>query len=135
MSDKIFINLAVSDLAKSRAFYTGLGFTLNPKFSNDSAASVTISEHIHIMLLTKPFFASFTPRPVADTLASVGVINCLSFNSRAEVEALIQKAHRAGASSPMPPKDHGFMYQHGFEDPDGHVWEAFYMDESKFPGA
>ena len=135
MSHSIYINLPIADLAKSKAFYTALGFTLNPKFSNAAAACIVVSEQIYIMLLTQPFFAGFTNRPIADTQAAVGVINSLSFNSRAEVESFIAKAHAAGAVSPMPPKDYGFMYQHGFQDPDGHVWEAFYMNEAEFPGA
>ena len=135
MPNAIYINLPILDLNKSKAFYSALGFQLNLKFSNDAAVCMVVNEHVYIMLLTKPFFAGFTPRPIADTATAVGVINSLSFNSRIEVEEFVAKAHSAGAASPSPPKDYGFMYQHGFEDPDGHVWEAFYMDESQFPAA
>lgn len=132
MSRQIFVNLPVADLPRARAFYTGLGFTLNPQFSNDQGACIVISEHVYVMLLTRPFFQTFTHLPVAEPAQATAVLNALSCENRAEVESFVAKALAAGGSTPNPAKDHGFMYQHGFADPDGHQWEVFYMDEAAF---
>jgi len=133
MPSKIFVNLPVNDLPRSRAFYTGLGFTLNPKFSNEQAACIVISEHVYVMLLVRPFFQTFTHLPVADVSKATAVLNALDCASREEVKDLVARALKAGGTTPNPEQDHGFMFQHGFADPDGHQWEVFYMDEAAAP--
>lgn len=133
MPDSVFINLPVADLPRSRAFYTGLGFTLNERFSNEQAACIVISEHIHVMLLVRPFFQGFTHLPVADPAKATAVLNALECASRDEVNSFVAKALAAGGSTPNPAQDHGFMFQHGFADPDGHQWEVFFMDEAAAP--
>lgn len=132
MPNQIFVNLPVADLPRASAFYTGLGFTLNPQFSNEQGACIVISEHIYVMLLVRPYFQTFTHLPVAEPAKATAVLNALSCNSRDEVQAFVDKALAAGGSTPNPAKDMGFMYQHGFADPDGHQWEVFHMDEAAF---
>ena len=128
MNKQIFVNLPVKDLEKSTAFFTALGFTFNPKFSNQSGACMIIAEDsIYAMLLTHEFFKTFTSKPIAEANAVTEVINCLSCESREEVDQLVAKAIAAGGSAPRAPQDHGFMYGHGFEDIDGHIWELVYM--------
>ncbi|MDN7183413.1 VOC family protein [Caballeronia sp. SEWSISQ10-4 2] len=128
MNKQIFLNLAVEDLQKSRAFFGELGFSFNPKFSNDQAACMVISEHIYAMLLVKPFFQTFTTKTIIDPTQQVEAITCLSCESRPEVDDIVAKAVRAGGKTPRPPQDYGFMYSHGFDDVDGHTWEFVYMD-------
>jgi predicted lactoylglutathione lyase len=128
MHKQIFVNLAVEDLQKSRAFFGELGFSFNPKFSNDQAACMVISENIYAMLLVKPFFQTFTTKTIIDPKQQVEAITCLSCESRAEVDEIVAKAVRAGGKTPRPPQDYGFMYSHGFDDIDGHTWEFVYMD-------
>ena len=135
MSKQIFINLPVHDLAKAKAFYTALGHSINPKFSDDNAACVVISDTIYVMLLVNPFFQGFTPKAICDTATHIETLLALSAESRAEVDAVMEKALAAGGKEPTPARDHGFMFQRTFEDLDGHTWELFYMDESVFPGA
>lgn len=132
MPSQLFVNLPVADLPRARAFYTGLGFTLNPKFSNDEAACIVISEHLYVMLLVRSYFQTFTHLPVAEPSRATAVLNALSCESRAEVESFVARALAAGGTTPNPAKDLGFMYQHGFADPDGHQWEVFHMDEAAF---
>jgi predicted lactoylglutathione lyase len=128
MHKQIFVNLAVEDLQKSRAFFGELGFSFNPKFSNDQGAGMVISENIYAMLLVKPFFQTFTTKTIIDPKQQVEAITCLSCESRAEVDEIVAKAVRAGGKTPRPPQDYGFMYSHGFDDIDGHTWEFVYMD-------
>ena len=128
MHKQIFVNLAVEDLQKSRAFFGELGFSFNPKFSNDQGAGMVISENIYAMLLVKPFFQTFTTKTIIDPTQQVEAITCLSCESRAEVDEIVAKAVRAGGKTPRPPQDYGFMYSHGFDDIDGHTWEFVYMD-------
>ena len=132
---QLFVNLPVENLDRTIAFFTALGFGFNPKFTNENATCLVISEHIQVMLLTKPFFAGFTKKPIADARAASETLLALSCESREEVDALVAKAVAAGAAAPIEIKDHGFMYQHGFEDLDGHQWEVFWMDESAMPTA
>jgi predicted lactoylglutathione lyase len=132
---KLFVNLPVENLDRTIAFFTALGFGFNPKFTNENATCLVISEHIQVMLLTKPFFAGFTKKPVADARAATETLLAVSCESREEVDAMMAKAVAAGAATPMEINDHGFMYQHGFEDLDGHQWEVFWMDESAMPTA
>ncbi|MEG2803040.1 VOC family protein [Stenotrophomonas sp.] len=124
----IFVNLPVRDLAASKAFFAALGYTFNPTFTDENAACMIISDSIFVMLLVEPFFAGFTPRPISDARTATEVITCLSAASRAAVDTLVDKALGAGASEPMPARDYGFMYQRGFQDLDGHLWEIAHMD-------
>ena len=132
---QLFVNLPVENLDRTIAFFTALGFGFNPKFTDENATCLVISEHIQVMLLTKPFFAGFTKKPVADARAATETLLAISCESREEVDTMMAKAVAAGAATPMEIKDYGFMYQHGFEDLDGHQWEVFWMDESAMPTA
>ena len=123
MHKQIFVNLAVNDLPRSKAFFESLGLTFNPQFTNDKGACLVISEHIYAMLLVKDFFKTFTDKAIVDTDKATEVLLCLSCESRAEVDAVVAKAVAAGGKTPRPKQDYGFMYSHGFEDPDGHTWE------------
>ena len=133
MHKQIFVNLPVADLPKSKAFFEALGLTINPQFTNEQAACVVISESIYAMLLVKDFFKGFTTKPIADAKTTTEALVCLSCESRAEVDSVVAKALAAGGTAPRPPQDHGFMYGHGFEDLDGHIWELMYMDLSAAP--
>lgn len=133
MARKIFVNLPIRDMERSQAFFRALGFSFNPQFTNEKGACMVISEESYVMLLVEPFFQTFTKKPVADARKATEVINCLSCDSRAEVDALVKKALAAGGTAPNAPQDHGFMYGHGFEDLDGHVWEVMWMDPSAAP--
>lgn len=128
MNKEIIFNLPVKDLERSKAFFAALGFRYNPQFSNDSAAFIDVVEgSIHVMLTTEAFFESLTGKPVAPARTANEVVICLSCESRAEVDSLIAKATAAGARIPHPPEDHGFMYDQGFEDLDGHLWNLVWM--------
>ena len=123
MNKQIIFNLAVRDLDRSRAFFTAFGFTFNPRFSSDSAAFMNIVDgSIHAMLMTEAFFKSLIDKPLADAREGNEVIICLSCESREEVDSLVARAVAAGGRTPHPPEDHGFMYDQGFEDIDGHLW-------------
>lgn len=135
MAKKVVLNVPVADLATSVAFFTALGFTFNPQFTSESATSMVISEQEYMMLLTKPFFQSFTDKPICDPSKAVEVIIALSVDNREEVDEMVDAALAAGATEPRGAQDHGFMYQRSFADLDGHIWEVFYMDISAFPGA
>ncbi len=128
MARQIFVNLPVRDIARTRAFFGALGFSFNDQFSNDKALCMPIGEGGYVMLLAEPFFQGFTKKPVADATKSSEVLVALSCESVAEVDAMVAKALGAGGRAPVERKDHGFMVQHGFEDPDGHQWEVFWMD-------
>jgi len=127
MSRLVFINLPVADLPKSMAFFKTLGFDHNPQFTDDTASCIVISDVIHVMLLTHSKFTSFTPKSICDTRTSAEVEITLSCVSREEVDGLVAKALSAGGSTDGEPKDYGFMYQHGFCDPDGHQWGLIHM--------
>jgi predicted lactoylglutathione lyase len=135
MHKQIYVNLPVNDLPKSMAFFKALGFGFNAQFTNDSAACLEIGENIFAMLLVKDFFKGFTGKPIADAKESTEVLVCLSCESRAEVDELVAKAVAAGGTAPRAPQDHGFMYGHGFEDVDGHIWELTYMEDPATAGA
>ena len=130
MASKIFVNLPVKDLEKSKEFFGKLGYTFNAQFTNESAASMVISDDIYAMLLMEPFFKTFISEEIVDAKTSTEVLIALSFDSRDEVDSLLTKALGAGGKEPREPQDHGFMYSRAFEDPDGHIWEAFWMDPS-----
>ena len=133
MAKQIFINLAVKDLQKSMDFYTALGFTNNPQFSDDSGKCMVWSENIFVMLLTHEKFATFATKPIADTKSNVAGLFSLSVDSVDEVNAIVTNGLKAGGIEPSEMRDYGFMQQRTIEDPDGHTWEIFYMDISKFP--
>jgi len=130
MATKIFVNLPTADLQRSKAFYTGLGYSINEQFSDETAACVVISEDIYVMVLTHAKFKEFTTKPISDATKSTEVLVCLSCERRAQVDELVRKALASGGASVMPAKDYGFMYSHGFQDPDGHIWEVVYMEPS-----
>jgi predicted lactoylglutathione lyase len=133
MARKIFVNLPIQDMQRSKAFFSALGFSFNPQFTNEQGACMVISEDIFAMLLVEPFFQTFTSKPIADATQATEVLVCLSCDSRDEVDALVQKALAAGGKAPNPKQDHGFMYGHGFEDLDGHLWELMWMDPAAVP--
>ena len=126
---QIFVNLPVKNLEKSKAFFSALGYTFNEQFTDANAACMVIQEgSIHVMLLVEDFFKTFTDKSLTDTSKSTEVLLCLSCESRAEVDELVAKAVAAGGTVPRAPQDYGFMYGHGFQDIDGHLWELSYMD-------
>jgi uncharacterized protein len=131
MTTQIYVNLPVKDLKRSNSFFESLGFQLNPKFSNDQASCVILGENIFAMLLVESFFKTFTNKSICDATKSTEVLVCLSCESRARVDELVQKAIAAGGLTPRSPQDRGFMYGHGFEDLDGHIWELIYMEPGK----
>jgi uncharacterized protein len=131
MTTQIYVNLPVKDLKRSNSFFESLGFQLNPKFSNDQASCVILGENIFAMLLVESFFKTFTNKSICDATKSTEVLVCLSCESRARVDELVQKAIAAGGLTPRSPQDQGFMYGHGFEDLDGHIWELIYMEPGK----
>ena len=127
MHKQIFVNLAVNDLPRSKAFFEALGLHFNPTFSNDQGACLVLGENLHAMLLVKDFIKTFTSKPLVDAKVATEVLVCLSCENRAEVDTLVTKALAAGGTAPRAPQDHGFMYAHGFEDLDGHIWELVFM--------
>ena len=130
MPTMIFVNLPVQDLQKSVRFYEGLGYQRNPQFSDDTAACIVVSETIYVMILSHPKFQGFTPKAIADATKVTEVLLCLSCDSREAVDALVAKALAAGGTKYQEPIDHGFMYQHSFQDPDGHMWELVWMNQA-----
>jgi predicted lactoylglutathione lyase len=133
MAKQIFINLAVNDLQKSMVFYTALGFTNNPQFSDDTGKCMVWCENIFVMLLTHEKFSSFTTKPIADTKSNIAGLFSLSTDSVDEVNSIMTNGLNAGGIEPSEMKDYGFMQQRTIEDFDGHTWEIFYMDISKIP--
>lgn len=127
MATQIFVNLPVADLSRAIGFFTALGFSFNPKWTDDSATCMIIGEGIFAMLLTRERFQTFTPKPVVNAHQGTEVLVCLALASRDEVDTMVRKAVAAGGSTYNEPQDHGFMYGHGFQDIDGHIWELVYM--------
>lgn len=128
VSRKIFVNLPVKDLERTKAFWTSLGFSFNQQFTDEKAACLVFSEDGYAMLLVEPFFKTFTHRQICDTRTHCEAAFALSCESRAEVDELVARAIAAGGSEPDKPQDHGFMYQRSFEDLDHHHWEILWMD-------
>jgi len=126
----LFVNLPVKDLNRSVAFFNKLGFKFDPKFTDENATCMIVGENIYVMLLLEKFFKTFTTKELWDAKKSTEVLVCLSCDSRSEVDGLVIKAVAAGGSTPRKPQDHGFMYGHGFEDLDGHIWELIYMEKT-----
>jgi len=133
MATQIFVNLPVKDLERAKRFFAALGYGFEARFTDANAACLILGENIFAMLLVEPFFQTFTKKRLCDATASTEAIICLSVESRAAVDALVAKAIAAGGSAPNAPQDHGFMYGHGFQDPDGHLWELTYMDPNAAP--
>jgi uncharacterized protein len=127
MTTQIFVNLPVKNLAVSVDFFTHLGYDFVARFTNERAAFMRVSDTIFVMLLVEEFFQTFTKKPVCDATQSTEVLLALACESRGEVDDRVAQAVAAGATTPKDSVDHGFMYQHGFEDLDGHMWELFYL--------
>jgi predicted lactoylglutathione lyase len=129
MTRMIFVNLPVSDLDRSRAFLEALGAVNEPRFTDETAACMTLSDSIHVMLLTHDKFSQFTPRPIADAKAGSEVLICLSSDSRENVDKAVERAVASGGTAdPSPKQDYGVMYGRSVADPDGHIWEIMWMD-------
>lgn len=133
MPTQIFVNLPVKDLNRSMGFFKTIGFTFNPQFTNEQGACMVVSDTIYVMLLTEPFFQSFTNKAIPDAAQAIGSFICLSAGSRQEVDETIAKAVAAGATTLQDPTDYGWMYGHEFIDLDGHAWEFAYMDVAAMP--
>jgi predicted lactoylglutathione lyase len=127
-SRQIFVNLPVRDLKRSIAFFRTLRYEFDPRFTDQNAACMIVSDDIFVMLLAAPFFRTFTPKNIADTTSSAEVLVSLSAPTRAEVDRVVHSALRAGGRPTGRPREQGFMYEWGFEDLDGHTWEFFWMD-------
>jgi hypothetical protein len=129
MSRMIFVNLPVTDLQRSTRFYEALGADRNPQFSDDTASCIVFSETIHVMLLTHEKYLMFSPRPIADAHQTSQVLLCLTAESRAEVDEMVDRAVAAGGvADPSPKDEYDFMYGRSFEDPDGHLWGVNWMN-------
>jgi len=134
MIKQIFVNLPIKDLPKTIAFFTKLGFTFNPQFTDENATCMIIGENIFAMLLVEKIFRTFTAdKEITDTQKQTEVLLALSVENRKRVDEIIRKAITAGGKEPRSAQDHGWMYGRSFEDLDGHIWEVFCMDESKMP--
>ncbi|ARP77866.1 VOC family protein [Bordetella genomosp. 6] len=133
MATEIYVNLPVADLPRSVAFFKQLGYAFNPQFTDENATCMIVDDNIYVMLLVEPFFQTFTPKAVCDAHTQTEVLLCLSMDSRAEVDRMVRRAVAAGGKTYNEAKDHGFMYQHGFQDLDGHIWELVYMDPTAAP--
>ena len=133
MAKQVFINLAVKDLQKSMDFYTAMGFSNNPQFSDETGKCMVWSENIFVMIMTHEKFAGFATKPIADTKSYLAGLFSLSLNNIDEVNNLMINGLKAGGTEPNEMRDYGFMQQRTIEDFDGHTWEIFYMDITKFP--
>ena len=133
MANQIFINLAVKDLQKSMNFYAALGFSNNPQFSDETGKCMVWSENIFVMIMTHEKFTTFATKPIADTKSNLAGLFSLSVDSIDEVNSILTNGLNSGGTEPHEMRDYGFMQQRTIEDPDGHTWEIFYMDITKFP--
>jgi predicted lactoylglutathione lyase len=134
MTKMIFVNLPVTDLPKSMAFYEAVGFTNNPQFTNENAAAMMWSDAIVVMLLKHEFWKTFTSKTIPNAKESAQVLLCISMDDREAVDGIVADAAGAGGQpDPTPTQDHGFMYGRSFEDPDGHIWENVYMNMASVP--
>ncbi|MHA7305641.1 VOC family protein [Arthrobacter sp. TMN-49] len=128
MPTNVFVNLPTSNLERSKEFFAGLGWRIEPNFTDDNAACVVIDENVYLMMLTYPFFATFTDKPIIDPATGSQVQTALSCDSREEVDAMLEKVLAAGGTEPRPAQDMGFMYYRDFEDPDGNWFSILWMD-------
>jgi len=133
MAKNVFINLPVKELERSEKFFTQLGFTVNPQFSDDKAKCIVIGDNIFVMLLTEEFFQGFTKKPISNAKKSTQVLIAIDADSKEEVIELVKRAQQAGGTMYAEPRDYGWMYQNSFADLDGYQWEIIYMDQSKMP--
>lgn len=133
MPRQIFVNLPVADLNATVEFFKALGFKFDPQFTDETATCMIVGDGMFVMLLTRERFKDFTPKPVADARQTSEVLVCLSLESREEVDTMVKQAVDAGGSTYKEPEDHGFMYGHGFQDLDGHIWELVYMVPGGMP--
>lgn len=129
--NQLFVNLPVGHLQRSIAFFTALGFSFNADWTNDSGACMNITKDVCAMLLTRERFQTFTNKTVADAAGTTEVLLCLALGSRAAVDAMVENAVKAGGKAHKEAQDHGFMYGHGFEDLDGHIWEVIYLESAE----
>ena len=127
MHKQIIVNLPITDMAKSQAFFQALGYSFNPDFTGNQGASLVLGENLSAMLMARDFFATFTSKPIANAKTSTGGWVCLSCDSREQVDTLVAKAVAAGGTAPREAKDYGFMYSNAFEDLDGHTWVLIHM--------
>jgi predicted lactoylglutathione lyase len=134
MARMIFVNLPVKDLRRSMDFFAGLGFTFNEQFTNDEAAYMVVNDQAAVMLVTEPFFSTFSGKAIANTATTYEVSNAISLGSREEVDEIGEKALATGGTPSKPPSDEGFMYSRSFQDPDGHLWDVHWMDPSAIEG-
>jgi predicted lactoylglutathione lyase len=130
MASKIFVNLPVKNLNRSVEFFIKLGFSFNQQFTDETATCMIVTDDIFVMLLTETKFKTFTPKEICDAKKYTEVLVCLALESRAKVDEMVQKAVAAGGTTYNEPQDHGFMYSHGFQDPDDHIWELIFMEPS-----
>ena len=128
MATQIFVNLPVKNLDQSVEFFTKLGYAFNPQFTDETATCMIVSDDIFVMLLTEDKFKTFTPKAICDATKSTEVLLCLSCESREKVDEMVCKTVAAGGTTYNEPQDHGFMYGHGYQDLDGHIWELIYME-------
>ncbi|WP_020562269.1 VOC family protein [Methylosarcina fibrata] len=128
MPTQIFVNLPVKNLDKSIDFFTQLGYKFNPQFTDETATCMIVSDTIFVMLLTHEKFKQFTPKAICDATKNTEVLVCLSCESRADVDEMVRIAVDAGGTTYKEPQDHGFMYAHGYQDLDGHIWELIFME-------
>jgi predicted lactoylglutathione lyase len=133
MPSKVFINLPVQDINTSLKFFTHLGFSFDQRFSSPDTLCMIVTEHVYVMLLEQARFSTFTPKSISDSRKHTEVLIGLDAVGREEVDQLVRKAVEAGGSIYADPIDHGFVYSHSFEDPDGHQWEIVYMDMGQIP--
>lgn len=133
MATQIFLNLPVKDLKKSIEFFARLGYEFNPQFTDENATCMIVNEHIYVMLLVEKFFKSFTHKEICNSRKAIEAMVTLSAESREKVDEMVNNAVAAGATTPNPTQDLGWMYARGFEDLDGHHWDFVYMDMSAMP--
>jgi len=133
MKTKIFLNLPVKDLNKTISFFTQLGFSFNPKFTNEKGTCLIIDDNINVMLLVEEFYTTFTHKQICNTATTSEVLISISVETREQVDEMIEKVVKAGGSEYMKRQDYGWMYQRTFLDIDGHHWEIFFMDENQIP--
>jgi predicted lactoylglutathione lyase len=135
MVKQIFVNLPVKDLEKTKEFFSQLGFTFNPKFTDENATCMIIGENMFAMLLVEKFFKTFIKKDISDAHKTTEVLVALQVDSREEVDEMLESAIDAGGKEHRDKQDYGWMYNRAFEDLDGHIWEIFFMDEEKMPQA
>ncbi|KAF2341656.1 VOC family protein [Flavobacterium tistrianum] len=133
MKTKIFLNLAVKDLNRAVSFYNGLGFSTNPKFTNEKGACLVIDENIFVMILVEEFYQTFTKKQICDSTTTSEALIAISVDTREQVDEMMEKAIKSGGTDYNQTNDYGWMYQRTFLDVDGHHWEVFFMDESQIP--